>query len=218
VIRDIQHDDSFRCHTSGTAIMLFGLITRILAYNNRRQAKRKLGHFSISDDRLFRGHAVAAGDGWVRLETCSIVVGQGSLVLATVSFERDGAFLRVGSNSFIGASELIISTGITIGDNVLIASGCMIQDHDSHSIEAAIRRDDVKAWVEGRPKDWSTVKCQQIVIEEDVWVGARAIVLKGVRIGRGSIVGAGAVVTRDVTPLTRVVGNPARAVGGLLDQ
>lgn len=50
------------------------------------------------------------------------------------------------------------------------------------------------------------------VIEDDVWVGARAIVMPGVRIGRGSIVGAGAVVTKDVAPFTVVAGVPARFV------
>jgi len=171
-----------------------------------------LREFSINDRRLFKGQIIAAGDGSVKLETCSIVVGDGSMVLCRVHFERNNAFLRVGKNSFIGGSDLIISTGITIGDNVLISHGCLIQDHDSHSTEAALRRADVKAWVEGRPKDWASVKCSQIVIEDDAWVGARAIILKGVKIGRESIVAAGAVLTRDVAPFDTVGGNPARKI------
>ena len=176
------------------------------------KAAQRLREFSIEDKRLFRGGIIAAGDGSVKLETCSIVVGDGSLVLCAVHFERDNAFLRVGKNSFIGGSDLIVSAGISVGDNVLISSGCLIQDHDSHSTEAALRRADVKAWVEGRPKDWSSVKCSQIVIEDDVWVGARAILLEGVTIGHDSIVGAGAVVTKDVPPYATVAGNPARRV------
>jgi len=52
-----------------------------------------------------------------------------------------------------------------------------------------------------------------VVIEDDVWVGARAIILRGVRVGRGSIVGAGAVVTKSVPPYSIVGGNPARVIG-----
>jgi acetyltransferase-like isoleucine patch superfamily enzyme len=153
-----------------------------------------------------------AGDGNVNPKTCSVVVGRGSLLLCHVYFERDGASLTVGDNTFIGSSELVISTGITIGDNVLISNGCMIQDHDSHPSETDLRRLDLPALLEGRRKDWSRVKCQQITIEDNVWIGARAIVLKGVIVGTGSIIGAGAVVTRKVAPSSTVVGNPAREI------
>lgn len=53
---------------------------------------------------------------------------------------------------------------------------------------------------------------QGITIEEDVWIGANCVILDGVRIGRGSVVGAGAVVTRDVPSLSIAVGNPARVI------
>jgi serine acetyltransferase len=62
--------------------------------------------------------------------------------------------------------------------------------------------------VEKRPED-----DQPIVIEDDVWIGSCAIVLKGTRIGRGAIVGAGALVTKDVLPYTVVAGSPARRIG-----
>jgi len=201
--------------------MIFSLLTTLRAYLTRRntlKAAHRLQRFSIRDKRLFEGEIIAAGGGRVDLRTCAIDVGDGSLVQCRVHFERDGSFLKVGMNSFVGASDLVISTGITIGDNVLISHGCMIQDHDSHSTEAAIRRKDVKAWVEGRHKDWSTVRCQEIVIKDDVWIGARAVILKGVRIGRAAIVGAGAVVTRDVAPTVTVAGNPAKAVRSIPDQ
>ena len=51
-----------------------------------------------------------------------------------------------------------------------------------------------------------------ITIEDDVWIGSRAIILKGVTIGRGSIVGAGAVVTKSTPPYSIVAGNPAKMV------
>jgi acetyltransferase-like isoleucine patch superfamily enzyme len=62
-------------------------------------------------------------------------------------------------------------------------------------------------------KDKSPEDDQPIVIEDDVWIGYRAIVLKGVTVGRGSVVGAGSVVTRDVPRYAIVAGVPARKVG-----
>lgn len=196
-------------------MIISALLTRLAAYRNRRNLLRiaqRLREFSIRDKKLFRGHIIAAGDGRVNLGTCSIVVGDGSLLLCHVCFERDGASLKVGDNTFIGSSELIISTGITIGNNVLISNGCMIQDHDSHPSESDLRRLDLPALLEGRHKDWSRVKCQPITIEGDAWIGARAMVLKGVIVGTGSIIGAGAVVARKVAPSSTVVGNPAREI------
>lgn len=55
-----------------------------------------------------------------------------------------------------------------------------------------------------------------VIIEDDVWLGTRVVVLPGVQIGRGAIVGAGAVVTRDVPPYAIVGGNPARVIGSRL--
>ena len=54
-----------------------------------------------------------------------------------------------------------------------------------------------------------------MVIEDDVWVGPNATVLKGVRVGAGAVVEAGALVTRDVLPRARVLGNPAQIIGGV---
>lgn len=53
---------------------------------------------------------------------------------------------------------------------------------------------------------------QPIIIEDDVWLGARVIILPGVRVGTGSVIGAGSVVTRDVVPYSIAAGNPARVI------
>lgn len=117
------------------------------------------------------------------------------VIIRTVS---DGAEIVIGRD--VGVSGCVISAAksIHIGDRVLIGSGALIFDSDLHPLEAGIRH--------GRGV------CAPIVIEEDVFIGARAIVLKGVTIGRGAIVGAGAVVTKDVPPGARVAGNPARII------
>ena len=63
-----------------------------------------------------------------------------------------------------------------------------------------------------RNKDWGCVNSQPIVIEDDAWIGMNCIILKGVTVGRGAVVGAGSVVTKDVPPWTLVAGNPARVI------
>lgn len=90
--------------------------------------------------------------------------------------------------------------GLEIGDNVHLSVGSRILTlgHDPRSPDFAPA---------GGP----------VVIEDYVWIGAWAIVLPGVRLGRGSVVVAGSVVTRDVAPLTIVAGNPARVIGNRPD-
>ena len=84
-----------------------------------------------------------------------------------------------------------------IGDDVLISPGVIIASHQ-HSW----RRLDV-------PMRDQPVRLAAVVIESDVWIGASATVLPGIRIGQGAVVAAGAVVSRDVAPFMMVAGNPA---------
>lgn len=100
----------------------------------------------------------------------------------------DHAFLNFGCN--IAATELI-----RIGSYSLLGPYCMLMDNAYHRIEPE-RRDE-------RPES------KPIVLERNVWLGARTIVLPGVTIGEGSCVGAGSVVTKDVPPRTFVAGVPA---------
>jgi len=83
---------------------------------------------------------------------------------------------------------------------VLIGSGCLITDSDAHPIDPDERR-------LGRGG-----LSKPIVIEDDVFIGARASILKGVSIGKGAVGGAGTVVTHDVAPRSRVAGNPMKVI------
>jgi acetyltransferase-like isoleucine patch superfamily enzyme len=92
---------------------------------------------------------------------------------------------------------------ITIGNRVLIAHFASIYDNNNHPIDPGARAKNMPIGKD----DFAPV-----VIEDDVWIGAHAVVLKGVTIGRGSVVAMGSVVTKDVPPMTVVAGNPARVV------
>ena len=123
-------------------------------------------------------------------------VGAGSVVRAP--FHCDYGFnIRLGAGVFINFNCVILDVvEVTIGDQTQIASGVQILAAD-HPRDAGLRRAGLEL---GRP----------VHIGRNVWIGAGALVLPGVRIGDDAIVGAGSVVTRDVQAGATVGGNPAR--------
>ena len=114
------------------------------------------------------------------------------------------AFIKVGRGTFIGESVVIRGQGgVTIGDRVLIAPLVKILavNHNFEDLTRPILEQGITA--------------RGIVIEDGAWLGAGAAILDGVRVGRGSVVGANAVVTRDVPAHSLVVGSPARVIRDL---
>ena len=144
-------------------------------------------------------------------ESCKVRVGNNSLIKAAISFDRERAKIIIGDRTFIGTSNIVIADKIEIGNDVLIAWGCTIVDHNSHSIYWEKREQDVTNWVNGK-KDWTNVKVKKIKICNKAWIGFNSIILKGITIGEAAVVSAGSVVTRDVPPYTIVGGNPARII------
>ena len=113
-----------------------------------------------------------------------------------------GSQIVIGDNVGISGSTICARKEIVIGNNVLIGSGCIITDSDAHPIE----------WKDRREGASNKIKCAPIIIGNDVFIGARSIILKGVEIGDRAVVGAGSVVTRNVPADTIVAGNPAVVV------
>jgi acetyltransferase-like isoleucine patch superfamily enzyme len=118
----------------------------------------------------------------------------------------------IGHHTFIGPEARLWVLGtITIGNFVHIAPRVDIFDNDSHSLDAAARRQDaVNVFERRQPIDYSVVPRSPVIIEDDAWIGTKSTIVKGVRIGRGAVVAAASVVTRDVPAFTLVGGNPAR--------
>jgi acetyltransferase-like isoleucine patch superfamily enzyme len=150
-----------------------------------------------------------------------VMIGSNSVLQCTIVLEREVGTVRIGDDTFIGSSHIICSQEINIGSNVLIAWGCALVDHNSHSVAWSERQDDVGRWREGLAnradnpaalKHWEVVPKGAIVIGDKAWIGFNAIILKGVSIGEGAVVGAGSVVTKDVPEWTIVAGNPARTI------
>ena len=120
------------------------------------------------------------------------------VVLATRS---PAAVLSIGHDVGMSSATLVAAEGIEIGDRVLIGANSVIVDTDFHPLHPDTRRRDILA---GRHRP--------VVVEDDVFVGMNALILKGVRIGAGAVVAAGSVVVGDVPPGAIVAGNPARIV------
>ena len=112
------------------------------------------------------------------------------------------ALIEVGDDTRLNGVSIHATRLVRIGRNCLIAANVSLLDSDGHGVSLADR---------GKANPIS----EPIVIEDNVWIGANTIVLKGVTIGRGAIVAAGSVVTRDVAPMTLVGGNPARTIKAL---
>lgn len=149
-----------------------------------------------------------------------LVVGRDCIINGNFVFESQEGLVEIGDNCSIGLSTFISRTRISIGNNVYVAWGSTFYDHNSHSLDYRERRKDLQRELSdlnaGRfileHKDWSVVKSKPIVIEDDAWIGMNCLILKGVTIGRGAVVGAGSVVTKDVPPFTVVGGNPAQII------
>lgn len=142
----------------------------------------------------------------------SAIIGQNSLVAGILVMETSGSRITIGNNVFVGGDTLIDCVdSIRIGDDVLISYQVIIMDSDNHSLRASERIGDLQRW-RMQKYDWSRVSRAPVQIHDKAWIGARAIIIKGVTIGEGAVVAAGAVVTSDVPPYTIVAGNPARVI------
>ena len=132
--------------------------------------------------------------GEIHVENCHFYSG--------VRFEvGDKAILRIGNGTYLNRNTLIVANKlVNIGRDCRISWDVIIMDSDLHTIPGE----------EYEPKP--------VIIEDNVWIGCRCIILKGVRIGTGAVVAAGAVVTKDVPPHTVVGGVPAKIIHEITSQ
>lgn len=169
---------------------------------------------------LFRSQCEQVGDRFY-MERMPYLLGKGAIRLGegvrlsgkpSILFGNrfcDRPELIIGDHTFIGHEcTFRIAESVRIGRHCLLAGGVIIGDCDGHPLDAARRR-------VGEPTPFDQIR--KVTIEDDVWIGGRATILKGVTIGSRSIVAAGAIVTKSVPPDSIVAGNPARIVRRLGD-
>lgn len=119
-------------------------------------------------------------------------------------------YIEIGDYCFISAASLAATEKIIIGNYVYIAGGVTIVDTDFHPIDPALRmRDTIAVSTIGDKTRRLQFDSAPVIIEDDVWIGYNATILKGVTIGKGSVIHPGSVVSKNVPAGSVVSGNPA---------
>lgn len=119
-----------------------------------------------------------------------------SLFQRTIVSVHPGAKLIIGDLSRLNGVHIAVKTSVVVGKNVRFGPYTLVMDSDFHNVE----------------EHSSDGRSAPIIIEDDVWIASKAIILKGVTIGKGAVIAAGAVVTHDVPPYTMVGGVPAKVI------
>jgi acetyltransferase-like isoleucine patch superfamily enzyme len=120
-------------------------------------------------------------------------------------------YVRVGNNVYIGR-DVHIECNVSIEDFAIIANRVAFvgrEDHDIYQVGVPIR---FSTWIGARRSD-DPIRQKEVHVGKDVWIGFGAILLTGVKIGRGAVVAAGSVVASDIDPYAIVAGIPARKIG-----
>ena len=151
---------------------------------------------------LIRGARITIGDNFY-LSSGNGVNPIASNLQADVYVEP-GATLTIGNNVGMSSTRLWIHESAKIGNNVKIGGCVLITDTDAHPMDYMARRSSNEG-----------TKSAPVVIEDDVWIGAHCIILKGVTIGARSVIGAGSVVTKSIPADCVAAGNPCRVIKSL---
>ena len=144
-----------------------------------------------------RGKLTLCDGSWLGFD----MAGAKTLPIILQPREADSEIILGKNCAVMNGCELVARSSISIGGKTRIGPQTLIYDSDFHAVDPDLRN--------------HPGKTEPVVIEENVWIGSRAIILKGVHIGRDAVVAAGCVVTKDVPPGSIVAGNPMRLVGNV---
>ena len=150
---------------------------------------------------------------------CTIMSGAGlnplSRNIKTCIYVGKKATLKLGNDVGISSSTLWVKESVSIGNSVAIGADCIIMDTDAHNLDWKIRcSEETNEY--GESVDMVTAASAPIVIEDNVLVGARCIILKGVTIGARSIIGSGSIVTKDIPSDCIAAGNPCKVIKSIV--
>ncbi|MBX7531763.1 hypothetical protein K3165_02360 [Qipengyuania sp. 1XM1-15A] len=124
--------------------------------------------------------------------------------------------MEIGKHVHIGRNFFLACNG-SIGDGVLISSYVSVVGRHDHDMKAVGSYISDAPWIyapDARARD----SRDSILVGDDVWIGFGAILLSGITVGRGAVIGAGSIVTKDVEPYEIVVGSPARTLGSRFNE
>ena len=147
------------------------------------------------------------------LEKERISVGAHTHIRGELTLFGHGGRISLGEYCYVGEQTRIWSAKeVRIGHRVLISHLCTIMDNLTHPLDPAERHQQFRDIITtGHPRDLNLDE-QPVIIEDDALISCHCVVLRGVRIGRGAVIGAGSVVTTDVPPMVIAAGNPAKII------
>ncbi len=203
--------------------MLIKEALKLLVYNPYRFVNKNKELIKVGESKLTKSFRVKLPS---EASGLRIKIGDGCILMNTLVLETLSGRVEIGDHTWIGGgTNLISAESISIGSNVMISWHVTIYDHDGNALDYRERRKAMRSmfndWESGnylRNFDWGKIAKKGIKIEDDAWIGFGAVVLKGVTVGRGAIIAAHSVVTKDVPPFTVAAGNPARVVKELKDR
>ena len=201
--------------------MSINIISFLRKYRLQKNLRRLKKHLKIGNSHFFEMFSINLVK--PLSDKRYVTIGDDTILDCLISFESSSGEVIIGDNVFIGRSKLICKSKIEIENNVFMAWGTYVYDHNSHSLDFREREKDIAQqlldyrngdfFIEN--KNWDVVDTKPIKICSNAWIGMNCIILKGVTIGEGAIVGAGSVVTKDVPAWTIVGGNPAVVIRNL---
>ena len=185
-------------------------IIRLRFYPHFNRFVFRLKGVTFGRNMTIQGKVSLIGDGQITIGD-DFYMSSGDHVNPIIS-NMQGAFftdnpkakINIGNNVGMSSTRMLISKSLTICDHVTIGSCVLLIDSDYHPLDYKERR----VSNEG-------AKSAPIVIEDDVWIGAHSIILRGVTIGARSIIGAGSVVTKSIPADCVAAGNPCKVIRNL---
>lgn len=150
----------------------------------------------------------------------AIRIGKATVVRAHLMIFAHGGDIEIGDWCYLGEGVRIWSAAsVKIGDRVLISHDVEIHDTIAHAVSAKERHTQFRELLAtGHQHDLPNVTRDPVTIGNDVWIGFRSAIMRGVSIGDGAIVAANSTVLEDVPPWTVVAGSPARIVKRLIPE
>jgi acetyltransferase-like isoleucine patch superfamily enzyme len=148
-----------------------------------------------------------------------LIIGSNVTLFRMTLSVQPNATLVIGDHCHLSLAQLVCSDSIQLGDGVFMGLGTVVVDSDFHPLEPAARLGDTVAISPlGDPDRRPRIETAPVIIEDDVWIGHKVTILKGVRVGRGAVIQPGALITRDVPAGAVMQGNPARPLAGTDDR
>ncbi|MEB2778194.1 acyltransferase [Algoriphagus sp. D3-2-R+10] len=140
-------------------------------------------------------------------------IGSNVTLWRTSLAAEENGLIEIGDFCFLANASLVCSRRIKIGSRVFISGGVTIVDSDFHPLDPLERLLDIIALSPlGNRKERPEFKVEDVEIEDDVWIGLNATILKGVTIGKGAYIYPGSLVLENVLPGQKVSGNPAKPI------